>query len=34
MMGLKDYIEHCGLLLNDGKFYEKLGANPTLSYTE
>ena len=28
------YIEQCELLLNDREFYEKLDANPTLSYTE
>ena len=33
-MPTADYIEHCKLFLNDREFYEKLGANPTLSYTE
>ena len=29
-----DHIEHCKLLLYDREFYDKLDANPTLSYTE
>ena len=31
-MDMADYIEHCGLLLNDREFNEKLDANQTLSY--
>ena len=34
IMDTVDYIEHCELLLNDRKFYEKIDANPTLIYTE
>ena len=34
IMRTADYIEHCKLFLNDREFYEKVGANPTLSYTE
>ena len=33
-MDTADYIEHCALLLNDREFYEKLDANPTLTYTK
>ena len=33
-MDTADYIEYCELLLNDREFYKKLGANPTLIYTE
>ena len=34
IMDSADYIEHCELLLNDREFYEKLDANPTLTYTK
>ena len=34
IMDTADYIEHCELLLNDREFYEKLDANPTLTYTK
>ena len=35
-MDTTDYIEHCELILNDKKFYEKLDAelNPALISTE
>ena len=34
IMDTVNYIEHCDLLVNDRKFYEKIDANPTLIYTE
>ena len=34
IMDTVSYIEHCELLVNDRKFYEKIDANPTLIYTE
>ena len=34
IMNTWDYIEYCGLLLNDTELYEKLDANPKLSWAE
>ena len=34
IMDTAEYIEHCELLFNDREFYEKLVANPTLTYTK
>ena len=33
-MDTADYIEHCGLLLTDREFHEKLDTNSTVSHAK